>query len=116
MNEAEIKQEFSVALERLDNDVDLLREMAAVTAADCPEHLQSAERAIDSGNCEVAEKHIHRLKGILSTFDDGSLTRRIQELLEHAQRGKATDVQKGFQTIRNDLNGLIEKVTCLASE
>ncbi len=77
---------FAPALDRLGGDEELFIELAVVVLADAePERCQLVE-AVKVNDFETVATSGHRLKGMLSTFDDNSLTPEIQNLIDAARR------------------------------
>ncbi|MCO8120119.1 Hpt domain-containing protein [Stieleria sp. TO1_6] len=109
-----IKQRFAAAIERLDGDVDLLCEMAAITAPDCPAVLEQIESSLGQGECESAAAPLHKLKGMLSTFDADGVALEIQEMLEHARRGHLQELRQSFDQHQHEIVQLIDEIRGLA--
>lgn len=64
------KPAFSAALQRLDNDEELLREQMEYFLRDGPELLQMVETSIGNTNAAGLQIAAHRLKNLCATFDD----------------------------------------------
>ncbi|NND96135.1 MAG: Hpt domain-containing protein [Pirellulaceae bacterium] len=111
----EVPARFGSALDRLDGDVGLLREMASITSEDLPEVRAATQRAIDDGDCEQAAAGLHKLKGMLSTFESDGVTLEIQEILDLARRGKIDEVQENYQQQKAAIDELSDQVSELAS-
>jgi len=58
----------SVALQRIDDDVDLLREVAGIAAEDCPLQIATITRALADGDTEALMVGAHTLKGTLGSL------------------------------------------------
>ena len=110
-----VSSRFSAALARLDGDVDLLRKMASITSEDLPEVVRHTEAAIEDGNCEQAASGLHRLKGMLSTFESDSVALDIQDILDLARQGKGDQVQAAYQQHKSSMTELIDAVARLGS-
>ncbi len=111
MSEQENDQaRFSAALKRLDGDWDLLCEMAAITAPDCPDVIRQIECDLGEGICDSAARNLHKLKGMLSTFDCDGAVLEIQELIDLARRAQLDDLRKGFQVSRKPIDELVEEI------
>lgn len=116
MNEvANVKQRFAAAIERLDGDFDLLCQMAAITAPDCPSVVADAQSDIDEGNCENASRSLHKLKGMLSTFDSDGVVLEIQEMLQLARRERLAELSIALDQNRRAIDDLIMEIRELSS-
>jgi len=115
-NSQHVPERFQAAVDRLDGSAKLLREMAAITSEDIPEVMEACEASIHAGECEQAASHLHKLKGMLSTFESEGVTLEIQELVDLARKDRTEELQRGFQRNRDDIDELIEQVAHLARE
>ena len=113
-NTQDLPTRFEEAVARLDGDVGLLREMAAITAEDLPEVKQQTEAAIEAGDAQRAAGGLHKLKGMLSTFESDGVVLDIQELLDAARKAAMRDVQEGYRLHRDAIEELIAQVASLA--
>lgn len=111
-----IQEQFPEALERLDGDVELLCEMAAVTANDLPKLVLAVEDSTKGDDVDEMTKSLHKLKGVLSTFDSGGLVLSLQELLETARRGKTDDLATEFASQRSEIDTLCHRIQALAKQ
>lgn len=111
----EIPTRFAPALDRLDGDISLLREMASITSEDLPEVRVAVKKAIADGDCERSAANLHKLKGMLSTFESEGVTLEIQEMLDLARKGKVSNVQEAFKQYESAIDELARQVSNLAS-
>lgn len=117
MNNADhVPARFQAAVDRLDGSTELLREMAAITTEDIPHVLAACRSAIDAGQCTLAASHLHKLKGMLSTFESGAVTLEIQELVDLARTGQVAELRVRFTQYRGEINQLIQEIAQLAGE
>ena len=114
MTEQEIKQRFQDALNRLDGDIELLCEMAAITAPDCPEVIGQIENAFDSEDCEAGARGLHKLKGMLSTFESDGVVIEMQELLELARKNKLEELRRAYGQCRQAILRCVANINELA--
>ena len=112
----QVPARFEEAVARLDGDVGLLREMAAITSEDLPEVWQQINNAIEAGDQQASASGLHKLKGMLSTFESDGVVLDIQELLDSARRGAMDDLKEGFQQHSAAIRELIGEVHRLASD
>ena len=89
--------------------------MAAISSEDLPDVISSIEAAIAEDNCEVAALSLHKLKGMLSTFDAGSVALEIQIAVDAARKGNAEEVRIGYQRHKSDIEQLVTEIADLAS-
>jgi len=115
-NSEQLAPRFDEAVKRLDGDESLLREMAAITSADLPDVIDETDRALTAGNSEQAASGLHKLKGMLSTFETGGVTIEVHEMLELTRREEVTEAKKSFDRHRSELNELVADITSIAAE
>ncbi|WP_186776558.1 Hpt domain-containing protein [Rubripirellula reticaptiva] len=117
MNKSEeLASRFGEAIARLDGDESLLREMAAITAADLPEVIDETDQALQVGDSEQAASGLHKLKGMLSTFETGGVTVEVHEMLEMARRDGVVEAKRSFDRHRSELNDLVAEITAIAAK
>ena len=63
--------DFGLALERLDGDVDLLKEQMDFFLTDAPELIDRIRIAVAEPDAKQLQLSAHRLKGLLSSYDHG---------------------------------------------
>ncbi|MEL6108451.1 MAG: hypothetical protein AAFU85_20685 [Planctomycetota bacterium] len=114
MNDQEIREHFAPALERLEGDIDLLREMAAMTAPDCTTVVKQIRKSVSDGHADNAAKALHKLKGMLSTFDSDGVVLEIQKMLDKTRLGKLAEVGSAFYQQEREINAAIARVRGLS--
>lgn len=107
---------FAEAINRLDGDFGLLCEMAAITCEDLPEVRGKAEAAIAEGDVAETASGLHKLKGMLSTFESEGVTLEIQEMLDSARKGDIGEVRRAYEQHRGELDELICQINGLAEQ
>lgn len=115
-NTQPIPERFAEAVARLDGDISLLREMAAINSEDLPDVKRQIEAAIQAADAEASASGLHKLKGMLSTFESDGVVLDIQELLDAARRGAMSDVQEGYRQHIGAINELIAEVRRLSHD
>ena len=110
MSSQQVPTRFSEALDRLGGDVSLLREMALITSEDLPEVIANAQSAIESEDCERAASSLHKLKGMLSTFECDGVVLEIQEMLDAARKQESAEMRRTFQTHRDSVEELVAEI------
>jgi len=114
-NSEQLASRFAEAVARLDGDESLLREMAAITSADLPEVIVETDRALAAGNSEQAASGLHKLKGMLSTFETGGVTVEVHEILEMTRRGDVAEAKRSFDRQRPEIDELVTEITSIAA-
>ena len=116
MNKVErIPTRFQPALERLDGDLELLCEMAAITCEDLPGVKQSTETALEEGDCEKAASGLHKLKGMLSTFESDGVALDLQDALDAARKEKTELARVYYDENRAAIESLHDGIQRLAA-
>lgn len=77
---------FVPALSRLGGDEELFVELAKVVLDDAGPEMERLCTAARANDFEEVASTGHRLKGMLSTFDDDTLTPELQNLIDAARR------------------------------
>lgn len=115
-NDVPVPTRFNAAIERLDGDVDLLRQMAALTASDLPHVVQSCDEAIADGDQVRAATRLHKLKGMLSQFDSGNVTLKIQRVLDMVRQGDQVGMRQAYDLLHTDIELLTAEVVILGNQ
>lgn len=98
---------FSGALERLDGDVELLREMARYFLADAPPLLDELNAHWErGGDWEEMSFTAHKLKGLVVTFDDSRAGQLLQDLVDATRAGDESTIQE----LRPDTNAAMREL------
>lgn len=106
---------FAEAVERLDGDEGLLRKMAAITAADLPEAITETEHAIRDGDVRQAASGLHKLKGMLSTFETSGVAIQIHDMLDLARKGKDSLLRQEYNARKAEIKELASAIASIAS-
>lgn len=105
---------FAKALDRLEGDVELLRDMAAMTTPKMPALLGDADECMGRLDCAGAVRALHQLKGMISTFDSDHVPLKIQELLDVGRQGDLATMRERLQTHRVAIDELIRAIRAFA--
>ncbi len=103
-------------LDRIDGDVDLLKEVIEIFLEDTPRLLAVLYSGIKSGDTEAVERAAHTLKGATANIS----AKRLQQLSHHVQRMlKKNDVahlesfigdfEENFKKLDRELRGYLVK-------
>ncbi|TWU44299.1 hypothetical protein Q31b_18350 [Novipirellula aureliae] len=107
---------FAEAISRLGGDEGLLREMAAITSADLPEVINETDQALCAGKSDQAASGLHKLKGMLSTFETGGATIEIEEMLSFARHREVAKAKTKFDHHRSEIDELVAEIALIATE
>jgi len=106
----DIPEHFRRGVERLDGDANLLRQMASLTGPLLRPLLADAVDAIDANDVPRAITYLHRLKGMLSTFDADGVTIDLQMILA-GLRGETPVAEAGtLDDHRDAIESLIDDI------
>lgn len=101
---------FKDAVARLDGDVSLLQEMAAMTAPEFDGLIEQAKTAVEEGQCDDAVRILHKLKGMLSTFESDGIVMEIQEVIHAARTGKTESMQSHLSQHLGGIDALVRDI------
>lgn len=111
-----VPERFRQALQRLNGDSSLLQAMAKINAEDLPEIINQTDRSISEGDCSNAASNLHKLKGMLSTFETDGVVLEIQEMLDQARAGEEQELRSSYRQHRPAVDELIQQIERLANE
>jgi two-component system sensor histidine kinase/response regulator len=89
--------------DRVDGDMELLRELNEVFAEESPKMLERIEDAIRRGSASDLEKSAHKLKGSVLQFSAQAAAATALELEEMGRRGSVTGGEPLLQTLRQEI-------------
>src|ERR1700722_9262948 len=81
---------WQTALERLDGNDDLLKELAVVFCDECPKLILTLQKATDNKDANAIRAAAHALKGVLSTFSADVASQTAAKLENLAEAGTVT--------------------------
>ena len=111
MNEtSNLRERFAHAIERLDGDFELLCDMAALTIPDCPDVMAQIEASFQAENSEAAASALHKLKGMLSTYDSDGVVLEIGEMLALARRNQLKEAAAMYHQELPKIRSLIKEI------
>ena len=85
----------SAALHALDGERELLSQLATMFVEDAPELLTTLEQAVAAGDCSMARRTTHSLKGLASTFYATPTVELAQRLEHEAADGRLNEFTEG---------------------
>jgi HPt (histidine-containing phosphotransfer) domain-containing protein len=96
--------------DRVDGDLDLLRDLIAVFAEEFPGMLASMEAAIQVGDAVQLEKSGHKLKGSVLQFSCRSAAAAAQKLEELGRGGTLAGADVFLRTLRQEIDMLMKSL------
>ena len=94
---------------RVDRDIDLLRELVEVFAEEAPKMLMRIEEAIGRGAAPELEKASHKLKGSVLQFSASAAAATALELEEKGRLGSVAGSEPLLKKLRHEV-GSLQKV------
>ena len=118
MNEAKEPLSFdpSVVLRRVDNDRDLLREVAGLFFEDTPRLLSEVRNAITRGDGKALERSAHTLKGSVSNFGARLASEAALSLEQMGRQGDFAKAVETFAQLEEQIALLIPALEALLRE
>jgi two-component system, sensor histidine kinase and response regulator len=108
--------DFSIALAHVENDLQLLAELAALFVQDYPRLRQESRNAIALNDCPGLERAAHTLKGRLAFFGIKALR---EQALQLETMGRANDLQgakEALAAIEAAMERILPEIESLTKE
>lgn len=93
-------------LARLDGDLELAQQLAAIFIEECPNMLQRLRAAVAEGATDEVRRAAHALKGSLSNFIDGGPTATAFELETMGRDGQLDGTARALERLESEIAGL----------
>jgi HPt (histidine-containing phosphotransfer) domain-containing protein len=93
---------------RVDGDIDLLRELVDVFALEAPKMLTRIEAAIGHGSASELEQASHKLKGSVLQFSASAAAAAALELEEKGRLGSVAGSEPLLRKLRHEIGSLQE--------
>jgi len=103
------------ALELMGDDQDLLTELAALFAEDCPRRLAELREAVARGESKAVERVAHTLKGTASNFGAQATVTAALRLEEMGRSRNLTEGESAFATLETEVERLIVSLQALVA-
>jgi HPt (histidine-containing phosphotransfer) domain-containing protein len=104
----------AAALERIDGDRDLLREVAGIFRRDCPQMLENIREAVTNRDARALEREAHKLKGSLGAFCAKPAFEAALRLEMLGSRGNLDSVAGAYQLLEAEIDRLAPDLESLA--
>jgi HPt (histidine-containing phosphotransfer) domain-containing protein len=100
---------------RVDGDLDLLRDLAALFAEEAPRLLGQIELAIQRGSAIELEKASHKMKGSVLQFSAAAAASAALELEQKGRSGSVAGAEVMLDGLRNEITLLEEALRTMLS-
>ncbi len=97
-------------LARLDGDVELAQQLAAIFIDECPRMLQRLHAAVAEGSADEVRRAAHALKGSLSNFIDGGPTATAFELESMGREGRLDETPLALDRLEREIAALTARL------
>ena len=103
-------------LERLGDDAELLREVAAIYTSSAPGQLEDIAAALGRGALQDVYREAHSLKGATATFEAPTALKAVTELEACGRRGDAAAAAAAFESAKALVTALVATLEPLTRE
>ena len=108
--------DFSIALAHVENDLQLLAELAALFVQDYPRLIQEARNAIALNDYAELERAAHTLKGRLAFFGINRLRERALELETMGRMRDLSRAKEACAVLEAEMERILPEVESLTKE
>lgn len=103
-------------LARVDNDLELVRDLLAIFHEDSPEHISSLGRAVAAGDLSSVAAVAHSLKGMLSNLSALRASAAVARLERMARNGEKEGLTEAFKAFQREMNSLTQELASYSAE
>ena len=89
--------------------------MAAITLEDLPDIRGKIDQQISEGDCQQAARTLHKLKGMLCTFEADGVALDLQDMIQVARKENATELCRMYESNSDRIDDLVAKITEFAN-
>ena len=107
--------DWSIALETVQGDRDLLRELVSTYATESPQLLRQMHSAIATGDAKLLQRAAHTLKSSLRYFGGGRLVELAFTLENQGRAGTVTDAAPLLADLESQLPGFTSGLQAFAA-
>jgi two-component system sensor histidine kinase/response regulator len=93
-------------LARLDGDLELAQQLAAIFIDECPRMLDRLRTAVADGSADEVRRAAHALKGSLSNFIDGGPTATAFELETMGREARLEETSLALERLEREIVAL----------
>lgn len=101
---------------RVDGDLDLLRDLVALFAEEAPRLLGQIELAIQQGSAIELEKASHKMKGSVLQFSAAAAASAAHELEQKGKSGSVAGAEEMLDRLRDEIALLEEALRTMLSD
>jgi CheY-like chemotaxis protein/HPt (histidine-containing phosphotransfer) domain-containing protein len=103
-------------LSRVDNDTELLKEIAGLFLENCPKLMADIKDAVSKRDMQALERAAHTLKGSVSNFFAQEAVDAALQLESIARSGDTTQVDEAFEELEKKIERLKPALSALEQE
>jgi two-component system sensor histidine kinase/response regulator len=108
--------DFSIALGHVENDLQLLAELAALFVQDYPRLLQETRNSIALNDCAGLERAAHTLKGRLDFLGIKQVSEQALELETMGRMHDLTGAKEAFAVIETEMECVLPEIASLTKD
>jgi PAS domain S-box-containing protein len=108
--------DWSIALENVQQDRDLLQSVAAAFLSESGAHNEALATAVSQGDAEETCRCAHRLKGTLTMFGASEAAELASTIEEQARAGRFDDVKTSSKSFRTALERATREIRAFVDE
>jgi len=90
-------------LARVDNDVDLVKELTAIFCEECPRHLANLQTALAEGKAASLRQTGHTLKGMLANLAAPVATDLAAQIENLGKKGQVSSARLVFEALKAEV-------------
>ena len=102
--------------DRIDGDLELLRDLIAAFEGESPVLLEQIELAIRRGAAVEVRKASHKIKGSVLQFSAGPAVVASQQLEEMGDTGSLSGAEEALTRLRHEIDALMEALHAMVLE
>lgn len=106
--------QFTQSLARLGGDVQLFKDLATIFLQDVPQIREEVVAGLEKGDPSQVAKNAHKLKGLVSSFDEtGLLTDRLATIQYAAEEADLDRAESAYRACQSEVDQLQEILTAI---
>ena len=102
--------------ERLDGDMELLKELVVIFNEDSPQLMSNIKDAIDKKDAESLRKSAHTLKGSVANFSAKAVFDISFELEKNGKNNELQDVESTFNQLTIEIKNFLKALEDISKE
>jgi CheY-like chemotaxis protein len=107
---------WDAAVNQMEGDVDLLKEIADMFLEESPGLLDRMRQAAAQGDCKTLERAAHTIKGSVSNFAAKSAVEAAQRLEQIGREGDLSQADEAYQALEQEIERLKPALVALGRE